>query len=69
MKLLKRFKKFLYEVWLEAKPGGRINWPDSKKLMESTVLVLACALFFMFYVGLLDFIFGQLFVQLTQLFR
>jgi len=62
-------KKFFHEVWLEAKPGGRINWPDSKKLFESTLLVLACALFFMVFVGLLDFIFGQMFVYLTQMFR
>ncbi len=69
MKVVSRFKKFLHEVWMEARPGGRINWPDSRKLMESTVLVLACALFFMLYVGVLDSIFGQIFVQLTQLFR
>ncbi len=69
MKWFKQMKRFLYEVWLEAKPGGRVNWPDSNKLMESTLLVLACAVFFMFYVGVLDLIFGKLFVYLTHLFR
>lgn len=69
MSWFKKAKKFFHEVWLEAKPDGRINWPSSRKLMESTMLVLACAFFFMIYVGLLDFIFGQVFVYLTQLFR
>ena len=69
MKWFKRLKRFLYEVWLEAKPGGRVNWPDSKKLMESTLLVLACAVFFMIYVGVLDLVFGKFFVYLTHIFR
>lgn len=58
-------KTFLYEVWLEAKPGGRVNWPDRKKLTESTILVMLCAFFFMLYVGVLDVVFEQVFEYLT----
>ncbi|MFB6356264.1 MAG: preprotein translocase subunit SecE [bacterium] len=58
-------KQFLYEVWLEAKPGGRVNWPGPKKLMESTLLVMACAFFFMIYVGVLDLVFEQIIRYLT----
>lgn len=65
----KKVKRFLYEVWLEAKPGGRVNWPDSKKLMESTTLVMLCAVFFMIYVGVLDIIFEQLIYYIVAVFR
>jgi preprotein translocase SecE subunit len=68
MKSLNRLKKFLKEVWLEAKPGGRVNWPSSKKLIESTVLVLVCALFFMIYIGLLDFVVRRVFSYLINVF-
>ncbi|MGM0380386.1 MAG: preprotein translocase subunit SecE [bacterium] len=64
-KWYKKLKKFLYEVWLEARPGGRVNWPSKSKLLESTLLVLVCAFIFMVYVGLLDLIFGQIFIFLT----
>lgn len=64
-KWFKKLKKFLYEVWLEARPGGRVNWPGVHKLLESTLLVLVCAFIFMVYVGLLDLIFGQIFLFLT----
>lgn len=58
-------KTFLYEVWLEAKPGGRVNWPDRNKLMESTMLVMLCAFFFMIYVGVLDVIFEEVLRYIT----
>lgn len=61
-------KSFLYEVWLEAKPGGRVNWPDRKKLMESTLLVMVCAFFFMIYVGVLDLVFEEVLRYLTTAF-
>jgi len=64
----KQAKSFLYEVWLEAKPGGRVNWPDRKKLMESTLLVMVCALFFMIYVGILDLVFEEILRYLTTSF-
>lgn len=64
-----KVKRFLYEVWLEAKPGGRVNWPDSQKLLESTALVMLCALFFMIYVGVLDVIFEQLIYYIVSVFR
>ena len=62
-------KRFLYEVWLEAKPGGRVNWPSTQKLMESTALVFICALFFMVYVGVLDVVFEYLISTLTEIAR
>ncbi|MFB6344665.1 MAG: preprotein translocase subunit SecE [bacterium] len=62
-------KQFLYEVWLEAKPGGRVNWPDTQKLMESTALVMLCALFFMLYIGVLDVVFEYLISTLTEIAR
>lgn len=65
----RKARRFLYEVWLEAKPGGRVNWPDSKKLMESTALVMLCAFFFMLYVGVLDVIFEQLIYTIVTAFR
>jgi preprotein translocase SecE subunit len=61
-------KSFLYEVWLEAKPGGRVNWPDRKKLMESTLLVMVCAFFFMLYIGVLDLVFERVLKYLTTAF-
>ncbi len=68
MKSLNRLKNFLKKVWLEAKPGGRVNWPSSKKLIESTILVLACAFFFMIYIGLLDFVVRRVFSYLINVF-
>lgn len=65
----KKAKRFLYEVWLEAKPGGRVNWPDSKKLLESTALVMLCAFIFMVYVGVLDIIFEKLIYYIVSVFR
>ena len=65
----RKARRFLYEVWLEAKPGGRVNWPGSKKLMESTALVMLCAFFFMLYVGLLDLIFEQVIYAIVSAFR
>lgn len=62
-------KRFLYEVWLEAKPGGRVNWPDRQKLTESTALVMLCALFFMVLVGVLDLIFEQIITYIITVFR
>ncbi len=62
-------KRFLYEVWLEAKPGGRVNWPGPKKLMESTLLVFVCTLIFMIYIGGIDLIFELLISSLTDMFR
>ncbi|MFP4686686.1 MAG: preprotein translocase subunit SecE [bacterium] len=69
MSFFNRLRSFLKKVWLEAKPGGRVNWPSTQKLIESTMLVLACAVFFMVYIGLLDLIFGQLFLYLTYAFQ
>lgn len=62
-------KQFLYEVWLEAKPGGRVNWPGPQKLMESTVLVMLCALFFMVYIGVIDLLFESVISYLVRMFR
>jgi len=62
-------KRFLYEVWLEAKPEGRVNWPSPRKLMESTMLVMICAVLFMVYIGLIDVIFESLIWYIVETFR
>lgn len=63
-----RLKKFLTEVWLEAKPGGRVNWPSYQKLVESTILVLLTALLFMVFIAVVDYVFEQFFFYLAQMY-
>ncbi len=65
----RRLKKFLTEVWLESKPGGRVNWPSYQQLAESTVLVLLVALIFLVYIAGVDWVFENLFAYLARMFE
>lgn len=57
VKLPARFKAYLKDVRQEL---GKVMWPDRPEVVVSTVVVLATVIFFAVYIGVLDFVFGQI---------
>lgn len=61
-----RIKEYFRSVGSELK---RVSWPDRKKVVFSTILILLISFFMAFYVGAIDFILARVFGFLINLFK
>ena len=54
--MMKKIVDYIKEVIAEAK---HVTWPTRKQTMFFTIAVLAVSILIAYYLGLLDFLFGQ----------
>lgn len=59
-KTTKKIKKFFQEVKVEMK---KVNWPTKKETAKYTVIVLGTTIAVAVYLGALDFLFTNFFIE------
>lgn len=59
-KTTKKIKKFFQEVRVEMK---KVNWPTKKETTKYTVIVLGTTIAVAVYLGTLDFLFTNFFIE------
>lgn len=61
----KNISQYMHEVWVEVRPNnGRVTWPTWESVKISTKVVIASSLFLGLFIGLLDFIFAQIYTAI-----
>lgn len=59
-KINKKIKKFFQEVKVEMK---KVNWPTRKETTKYTMIVLGTTIMVAIYLGALDFLFTNFFIE------